>query len=404
MGAAQRNALVTGLYVTQFVGVGFLATGLAAILRDEGYSLELLGWLALAGLVWPLKVLWAPVVDRWGSRRLGHYRGWLLVLQPLMVLAILALIPFGDLSNLAPIIVLGVLLAMLSATQDTASDAIALLVMRGRERGLANGLQVLGGYLGNLLGGGLTVVVYDRWGWAAAMLFLAAVTALPLLNIVLLREPVVERRTARLADSFAALGTVLRQPGAATWSLLVVPLAVGGAGMVTALLGPALVDRGWSLTEVAGVNGVLTGVAGMVGGLLGGLMVRQLGRVRTVVASACVLVLGAVALVVVAFGDAERLLVAPVVAVYYVAFCALTAVLYTVNMDYSRPASAATDYSLVNTPPQVVGFLAGSVALFAAEAVGYRPVAVVAALLFAAAGSLAVLHLDRHRDFLRTRT
>ncbi|WP_114560516.1 MFS transporter [Desertihabitans aurantiacus] len=401
LGAWQRNSLVTGLYVTQFVGVGFLGTGLSVVLRDNGYSLDVLGWLALAGLVWPLKVLWAPLVDRWGWAVVGHYRGWLLVLQPLMVLVILAMVPFDDLSNLAPVVVLGILLAMLSATQDTASDALALLVMRGRERGLANGLQVLGGYLGNLLGGGLTVVVYDWWGWSAAMLFLAVVTALPIANIVLLREPAVAARVRPdLRTAVAALGTVLRQPGAARWALLVVPLVIGAAGMVTALLSPALVDQGWTPAQVAFVTGVLTGLAGMVGGLLGGLLVRHAGRIRTVVVSGVVLVLAALTLVVTAFADADRAVVIWVVTVYYLGFCALSAVLYTVHMDYARPGTAATDYALVNTPAQVVGFLTGSVALFAAGAVGYRPVALVAALAFAGAVVLALLHLDRYRPDL----
>src|SRR5690606_27612309 len=82
------------LYVTQYVGVGFITIGLVAILRDGGTPLETLGALTLIGLVWPLKVLWAPLLDRYGSRTRGHYRSWLLVLQSALVVALPPLLPF----------------------------------------------------------------------------------------------------------------------------------------------------------------------------------------------------------------------------------------------------------------------------------------------------------------------
>ena len=81
MSRARTLSLLAGLYVSQFLGVGFFYTALAAILRDRGASLEQLGTIQAVGLIWALKVFWAPIVDRYGPRR-GHYRGWLLVLQP----------------------------------------------------------------------------------------------------------------------------------------------------------------------------------------------------------------------------------------------------------------------------------------------------------------------------------
>src|SRR5690606_8655201 len=88
----RRYATLLMLYVTQYLGVGFITIGLIAILRDGGTSLETLGALTLIGLIWPLKVLWAPVLDRFGSDTRGHYRSWLLVLQSGLVLTLLALL------------------------------------------------------------------------------------------------------------------------------------------------------------------------------------------------------------------------------------------------------------------------------------------------------------------------
>ncbi|MGY2066095.1 hypothetical protein [Blastococcus sp. SYSU DS0619] len=56
--------LLTTLWVTQYVGIGFLTVGLVAILRADGVSLEDLSLVSLLGLAWPLKLLWAPLLDR----------------------------------------------------------------------------------------------------------------------------------------------------------------------------------------------------------------------------------------------------------------------------------------------------------------------------------------------------
>ena len=43
--------------------------------------------------------------------------------------------------------------------------AIAVRMLRKDERGPANGIQVGGYYLGQILGGGVVLVLFDRFGW-----------------------------------------------------------------------------------------------------------------------------------------------------------------------------------------------------------------------------------------------
>lgn len=394
-GAGFHGVLVTGLYVTQALGVGFLSTGLAIILRQAGVGLDVLGAITLAGLAWPLKFLWAPLTDRYGPER-GHYRRWLLVLQPLMVLVILAMMPFDDFSNLTPIVVLGVALAVLSATQDTASDALAVALMRGRARGVVNGLQVAGGYLGNLLGGGVTVLVYSAWGWQAAIGFLALATALPMITIVRLREEPVTRERPDLTTSFRALRTVLMQPGCSLWTFGAVTVAVASISVLTALTSPALVDRGWSEAQVALLTGIGIGCAGVLGGVCGGMLVRQFGRRGAFTVTAGVTTVLTAGSVLVVFGERDAVLVVVSVCATYVGFTALSAVQYTVAMDYSRAGSAGSDFTLQNSIQQAASFVAASAALFAANVVGYAGVGWCAVGGMLLATLLGVTHLRRH--------
>lgn len=387
--------LISGLYVTQALGVGFLGTGLAIILRQAGVGLEVLGLITLAGLAWPLKFLWAPLTDRFGAKR-GHYRSWLLVLQPLMVLTILAMLPFGDLTDLTGVVVLGVALAVLSATQDTASDALAVGLMRGKRRGIVNGLQVAGGYLGNLLGGGVTVLIYSAWGWQAAIGFLAVATALPIITILLAKEPPLPRERPTVAASFASLLTVLRQPGATLWAVGAVTAGVASVSMLTGLTSPALVDRGWDDWQVALLTGIGVGIAGIVGGLGGGALVRWRGRRIAFATTSLATVALAAAAVVVVFGGLDAVLVWVVVCGTYVAFTALSAVHYTVAMDYSREGSAGSDFTLQNSISQAASFIAASGALFLAAWLGYTVAGWIAVAGLIAATLLGMRHLAAH--------
>ncbi|WP_238432515.1 MFS transporter [Micromonospora tarensis] len=273
-----RLGTLTALYVTQYLGVGFITVGLTAILRDGGTSLDTLALLQIVGLIWPIKFLWAPILDRYGSRHRGHYRSWLLVLQSALVLALLALLPFASPADaLGPIIAICAAYVFFSATQDIAVDAVAVRMLSDSARGTGNGIQVAASYLGNLLGGGACVLVYDQFGWASAIGLLAAMTAVGLLVVWRFREPPRTDRVARVGAAYRALLSVFGQPGCRWWTFGVVPLVYVGAGMAYALVTPALVDAGWSLGRIGVVTGVVTSAPAIVAGLLAGFGVRRSG-------------------------------------------------------------------------------------------------------------------------------
>jgi MFS transporter, PAT family, beta-lactamase induction signal transducer AmpG len=175
-----RYRLLAVLYGSQFIPLAFFLYGLSAVLRERGVALERIALLQLVALVWVVKFAWAPLVDRYGSRRLGHYRGWLLVLQALLAGVVLVLVPLDVAQDLAVVLALVGVIALLSATQDIATDATAVRLLAPSERGIGNGIQKAGGYFGLVMGGGGVLIVFDRWGWGAALAVLAGLTALPL--------------------------------------------------------------------------------------------------------------------------------------------------------------------------------------------------------------------------------
>ena len=70
---------------------------------------------------------------------------------------------------------------LLAATQDIATDGLAVSLLSESERGLGNGVQVAGYRVGMIIGGGVLLILFDHLGWSgvfgsmAALLLLATV-------------------------------------------------------------------------------------------------------------------------------------------------------------------------------------------------------------------------------------
>ncbi|WCN82116.1 MFS transporter [Micromonospora sp. LH3U1] len=391
-----RLGTLTALYVTQYLGVGFITVGLTAILRDGGTSLDTLALLQIVGLIWPIKFLWAPILDRYGSRHRGHYRSWLLVLQTALVLALLALLPFSRPADaLGPIIAICAAYVFFSATQDIAVDAVAVRMLAESARGTGNGIQVAASYLGNLLGGGACVLVYDQFGWAPAIGLLAAMTAVGLVVVWRFREPPRTDRVERVGTAYRALLSVFGQPGCRWWTFGVVPLVYVGAGMAYALVTPALVDAGWSLGRIGVVTGVVISAPAIVAGLVAGLGIGRFGRSGVLVVGGVALTVSTLLLLPLMNGRAPLGGTVAALCCFMVAYTIANVVLYTVNMDYSRPDTGGTDFTVLSSFGLVCSFVAASVGLAAADRVGYPAVAVAAIVLVAAGVALGLTHQRR---------
>ena len=103
--------------------------------------------------------------------------------------------------DLGPVFAICALFVLFSATQDIAADALAVRLLTDSGRGIGNGIQVGGNYLGSVVGGGLALVVYDRWGWVPAILLLALLTATALGVVIGFREPTREVQVRRPSSS-----------------------------------------------------------------------------------------------------------------------------------------------------------------------------------------------------------
>src|SRR5690606_5955510 len=148
MTSAGKLTLLASLYLAQGMPYGFFSQFLPAMLRAQGVSLEGIGLASLLALPWALKFAWAPLVDRHGSARFGHRRGWIVPIQLLTVVTLLALSQVDPTVEIQAMLAGVLLLNLLASTQDIATDALAVTILRPEERGLGNGIQVAAYRLG----------------------------------------------------------------------------------------------------------------------------------------------------------------------------------------------------------------------------------------------------------------
>jgi predicted MFS family arabinose efflux permease len=382
----RTHALLAGLWVSQWLAPSFLGMGgLTTILYREGVPLERLGALQALTLIGLARIAWAPLMDRFGVRRLGHYRSWLLVAQPAMVLLVAALVPLDPVDDLAAVAALVVAIWVVMGVQDVATDALSVRLLDAADRGIANGVQTAAGFLGTLVGAGAVLLVFDRWGWMPALLCLAAATLLPLMQILRFREPPVE---ARDRAGFGSLVTLLRQPGTARWGLVLLPLMWAGIGGYFGVLTPMLVDLGWSLTRISLSVTVLGSLAAIAGGIAAGRVTARVGRARSLTLFGTAQLLAVMGLFPVAFGSGGHMFVAAVVIAIHLAYAAAVTTASTVCMDLARPASAGSDYTALTTIGTGVSLATGAAATAAAGAFGY-PVVLGGSVLLLAVGVAA---------------
>jgi len=361
MNTWRKLAVLGALYLAQGLPFGFFTGAIPAVIRQEGGSL---GWVSastLLALPWALKILMAPWVDRLGSDRWGRRKSWIVPLQVFAVLLLLSLaqLPEGD-----AVLALAVgmfLTSVASATQDVATDGLAVDWLSASERGLGNGVQVAGYRLGMILGGGGLLVAYDVWGWQTTLYLMAAILVVSVLPVLWVAEPKRPRQVS-------AMSAVAR-PGLLGWLVLLCGYKAFDA-MASTMLRPLLVDRGWSLTDLGIVVGTLASVTGLLGALLGGYLA---GRDRMKALVGCGLAQATAVLLFLPLSWEGVASSYGPVAIGVEAFAGgmATAALFTAMMDTSRPATGATDFTLQASVVVVASGLGGSVSGPLAEALGY---------------------------------
>ncbi|KAF5888805.1 major facilitator superfamily domain-containing protein 3-like isoform X1, partial [Clarias magur] len=267
------------LYFVQGIPYGLQSSLLPVYLRGAGQSLTRISLAKVLYFPWVLKVLWAPLVDRAGSKRC-----WLVSTVGGLALVCLA----G--ATLSPEIqqggVAGILLAMnaLVSVQDVAVDGAAVRLLRGAsELGLGNTAQVVGYKAGSVFAGGGLLAVIDVVGWDWTFILLSCVyggVALFVCGVNVLdgettRAPGEARRATRdTTRPWAIWRKVMDVPGTPWTMLYVLTYKLGEQGAIT-MFPLFLLDHHMTARELGLWNGVIAMGFSICGSSLGGFLLSK---------------------------------------------------------------------------------------------------------------------------------
>jgi PAT family beta-lactamase induction signal transducer AmpG len=264
---------ITVLYFAEGFPFGIVFDNLPVYFRIHGVSLTEIGLMSLLGAPWTLKVLWSPLVDRF-----GRWQQWIVACLLTMAL-ILYLLPF--LPAAEPGVLLWAMLLLFtfaSATQDIAIDGYSIRLIDSGEEGIANGFRVSAARVALIASGGGLVVLSAWLGWTGA--FHVGAGLLVVLAIFAWRTPELPPVRAEAAQNwFQPLLHWLTQPGAPMVFLFVLTFKLADASMGP-MVKPFWVDRGLSVEEIGTVSTTLGAIATILGALLGGAVVTRWGIFR----------------------------------------------------------------------------------------------------------------------------
>ncbi len=399
--STRKIGLLTSLYFSQGLPYGFFSDALPALLRLRGMSLPEIGLTNLLSLPWALKFLWAPLVDRFGFRRLGRRRSWILPLQAIAVLTLVALSGLDLTTQLGLVLATMLVLNLLAATQDIATDGLAVAILDDRERGWGNGVQVAAYRVGMIFGGGVLLKLIGGFGWRGTFLIMAGLLALATLPILLYPEGRKSAGQGRWSPEVEAdlpplhwrdFTAFFLRPGIFPWLCLLV-LFKGGDAIATGIGKPFLVDLGLTRDAIGSLSAYGTLPAGLVGALIGGWGVGRFGRRRALIGFGIFQGLAVAAYILPALGLYTTGTLYATAIVDYAAGGMATAVLFTMMMDVCRPGTEGSDYTLQASITMTAPILARSLSGFVAEHLGYTATFLLSSTLSLAGVTLAAVLL-----------
>ena len=299
-----------------------IASSLSLWLKEEGLSRSTIGWAGLIFGVYAFNYLWAPIIDRvqipYLTKKLGHRRGWIVLMQIIILLCLVVWSAINPTENLALLISVGLIIAIASATQDITVDALRIEQINENEgKSMAAGaaMAVVGWWTGYKLGGVValfTAEFFENLGvsdyWQTTFLILGILIILMNIGLMFVHEPIQTDRQAKQKETDQLIEKKLGSSNFVTNFIAYITGTIGGpiisffkkngfaiaAGILAFVflfkIGEAFMGRmsivfykeiGFSKGQIAIYSKGLGWITTVIFTLLGGLMAMRAGTIKT---------------------------------------------------------------------------------------------------------------------------
>ncbi len=365
----QKYTTLLNLYLAQSIPMSFFSTVMPVIMRTENFSLTSIGLIQLIKLPWILKFLWAPMVDKTATT-VRKYKQWILFSELFYALIIFS-IGFLDLqTDFTSIIILMLIAFTASATQDIATDAFAILILKKEERSLGNSMQSAGTFLGTLTGSGVLLIIYHYYGWQMLLAGLGAFVLLALIPLYFYNSKSIPATKTEKKIAWSDIFRFFKQKGIGKRVLLLIFYYSGIIGILT-MVKPWMVDLGFNIKEIGIYSGIYGAAAGALMAFAAGFIVKYIGKKKSLI---FVSYLGI--FVGIYFIWLNRIVpnlsqILPALLMLWGTYGMASVIIYTISMDNVRRGREGTDFTiqivLTHLSSLIIAVASGKIA----QALGY---------------------------------
>ncbi|RNC78794.1 AmpG family muropeptide MFS transporter [Piscirickettsia salmonis] len=270
-----------------------IAGTLQAWFTTAGLDLKTIGAASLIGLPYTLKPFIAPIIDRYRLPLLGRRRGWLLLFQFALLIAILFMSTLKPthsvlvLGQTVPLLmIIGVCVAFFSTCQDIVINAYQTEVLYENERGLGASLGVTGWRISFILSGSIALILASHLGWHLTYIVMSLCMLIGVFATLFGPNPDNEGQppmtfVKAIYEPFVDFFSRQKLPTALLVILLILTYKIGDA-LALALNTTFLIKGvGFSLDAIGVINKNIGIIGSIAGGIIGGLLMLRLSLFRS---------------------------------------------------------------------------------------------------------------------------
>jgi PAT family beta-lactamase induction signal transducer AmpG len=382
---------------------------LQAWMTVENMNIKTIGFFSLVGQAYVFKFIWSPVMDRYTPSFLGRRRGWLIITQLALSVAIFIMGFMHPAQNLFLLALLAVVIAFSSASQDIVFDAYKTDLLPSEQRGNGAAISVLGYRLAMLVSGGLALWLADKYlGWQQTYWLMAILMLTGVIATLIAPEPPLTHPAPRTLESavVAPLKDFFGRNNAWLILLLIVLYKLGDAFAGSLSTTFLIRGVGFQAGEVGLVNKSLGLLATIVGALYGGSLMKKLTLYRALMIFGLLQGTSNAAYWVLAITDKH--LYSMGMAIFIENLCAGmgTAAFVALLMTLCNSAFSATQFALLSALSAVGRVYVGPIAGWFVEAHGwawfylFSIICAFPGLILLALCRRSLEYTQAHNDFL----
>ena len=403
---------------------------LSAWLAREGIDKSTIGHVSWVALLYGLKFIWSPLVDRLrlpviGSV-FGQRRSWMLLAQTAIICGLLAMAASNPVNHLELLVYSALLVAFSSATQDISIDAWRIEAMPVEDQGAMAATYQIGYRIGMLLAGGGAFTLAHYYSWPLAYTVMAICMGIGIITTLIIPEPehLVSRETWKQEEKVINfLENSSHLPGAVrnayAWFIgavicpfteffnrnghfaLIILLFIGLFRISDITMGimanPLYVDVGFSDLDIGVVTKTVGPFITIAGALLGGSLVVRFSVFPVLLAGAILVMVTNLLFVSIALLPPDVIMLALVVGADNLSGGLAGSAFIAYLSGLTNKAYTATQYALFSSlmllPAKFIGGFSGDVV----DAQGYVFFFVYSALLGVPAIVLILYLMKRNR-------